>query len=126
MTHHLSLDSILRAIRGTVCVMCYQRPLGSEYLPNTLARGCEEHCPVFCHLPALIRIAVHGDTNAPGALDSAVRNQICTGCTMAPTAGERCVEFDDRTCPLSRYGRDVVTLIEALREWQHHRPEVSN
>ena len=126
MTHarHLSLDSILRAVRGTVCTTCYQRPLGSERLPNNVARACEGACPIFAHFPGLLRIAVHGDTSAPGALDAAVRNEICNSCTLAPTSGERCIEFDDRTCPLSRYGRDVVALIEALREWQHHQTPV--
>ena len=93
---------------------------GSARLPNNVARPCQEVCPIFVHLPALIRIAVHQNTSAPGALDRAVRQEICGHCMLAPTAGEQCVEFADRTCSLSRYASEVVTLIEALREWQHH------
>jgi hypothetical protein len=122
MTHvkHLSLDSILRAIRGTVCPICYQRPAGSEQLGNGVARACEGTCPIFVNVPALYRIAVHTDTSAPGAMETALREQICRRCTLSPTAGDQCVEFANRTCPLSRFSREVVSLIETLREWQHH------
>ena len=118
----LPMQMILRAIRGSVCTMCYQRPPGSEKLPNNVARSCEPGCPIFVHFPALYRIAVHHDTSAPGALDQAVRETICTGCHLAPTAGEDCVEFANRTCPLSRFSAEVVSLIETLRDWQHHHP----
>ena len=118
---HLAFDSIVRAVRGTVCTMCYQRPPGSERLPNSVARACEPKCPLFIHMPELYRIAVHHNTDVPGALDQAVRQEICSGCHLAPTSGEECVEFADRTCPLSRYSAEVVALIETLREWQHHQ-----
>jgi hypothetical protein len=118
----LPLHVIVRAIRGSVCTICYQRPLGSEKLPNSVARTCEAGCPIFFHLPALYRIAVHHDTSAPGALERAVRETICSGCHLAPTAGEDCVEYATRTCPLSRFAAEIVTLIETLREWQHHQP----
>ena len=118
----LPLDLIDRAVRGAVCTVCYQRPPGSESLPNRVPRSCEAGCPIFFHLPALYRIAVDEDTSAPGALERAVKNTICAGCHLAPTAGEDCVEFADRTCPLSRFAAEVVTLIETLREWQHHGP----
>ena len=122
MSEHrkLSLNVIERAIRDSVCTICYQRPHGSEALPNSVARSCEAGCPIFFHLPALNRIAADQDTSAPGALDRAVKNTICGGCHLAPTAGEDCVEFADRTCPLSRFAREVVTLIETLREWQRY------
>ena len=118
--HKLSLDVIDRAVRGAVCTICYQRPQGSEALPTSTPRTCEAGCPIFFHLPALYRIAAEQDTSAPGALDIAVKNTICGGCHLAPTAGDDCVEFADRTCPLSRFAREVVTLIETLREWQHY------
>lgn len=117
--HALSLDSILRAVRGTVCPICIQRPPGSEALPNNMPRSCEGACPIFAHLPGLYRIAVHGGTAAPGALEAAVKERICMKCSLAPTAGENCAEFASRTCPLSRYAGDVVSILEALREWQH-------
>ena len=122
MSEHrkLPLEMIQRGIRGSVCTICYQRPHGSEKLPNSVARSCEGGCPIFHHLPALYRIAVLADTSAPGALEDAVKRTICSGCHLAPTAGEDCVEYADRTCPLSRFAREVVTLIETLREWQHH------
>ena len=122
MSEHrnLSLDVVHRAIRGAVCTICYQRPRGSESLPTGVARSCEGGCPIFFHLPALYRIAVQEDTSAPGALEAAVKRTICNGCHLAPTAGEDCVEFADRTCPVSRFAAEVVTLIETLREWQHY------
>ena len=115
----LPLETIQRAIRGSVCTVCYQRPPGSENLSNGVARECEGGCPIFFHLPALYRIAVLDDTSAPGALENAVKRTICSGCHLAPTAGEDCVEYADRTCPLSRFAGEVVMLIETLREWQH-------
>jgi hypothetical protein len=123
MSEHrkLPLDTIQRAIRGAVCTTCYQRPHRSELLPNSVARTCESGCPIFLHLPALFRVAVDEDTSAPGALEAAVKNRICSGCHLAPTAGDNCVEFADRTCPLSRFAAEVVTLIETLRQWQHYR-----
>ena len=122
MSEHrkLPLDTIQRAIRGSVCTVCYQRPHRSELLSNGVARSCEGRCPIFFHLPALYRIAVHQDTSAPGALEVAVKKTICSGCHLAPTAGDDCVEFADRTCPVSRFAREVVIVIETLREWQHH------
>ena len=125
MSEHrkLPMETIIRSIRGAVCTTCYQRPHGSERLGPEVARPCEATCPIFVHLPALYRIAVHhDDIDAPGALDEAVRHTICGGCHLAPTAGEDCVEFASRTCPLSRFAGEVVTLIEALREWQHENP----
>jgi hypothetical protein len=122
MSEHrkLPLEVIQRAVRGAVCTICYQRPRCSELLPNSVARSCEDGCPIFFHLPALYRIAVEDDTSAPGALETAVKRRICAGCHLAPTAGDDCVEFAERTCPLSRFAREVVTLIETLRLWQHH------
>jgi hypothetical protein len=122
--HDKPIDLIVRAVRGTVCRMCYQRPHGSERLPNTVARSCEPGCPLFFHLPALYRIAVHHDTGAPGSLELAVKATICSHCHLAPTAGEDCAEFENRTCPLSRFAGEVVTLVETLREWQHANPAV--
>ena len=121
--HEKPIDVVIRAVRGSVCTTCYQRPRGSEALPNTVARSCEGSCPLFFHLPALYRIAVHHDTQAPGALECAVKQTICSHCHLAPTAGEDCAEFENRTCPLSRFAGEVVTLIETLREWQHAHPE---
>lgn len=116
----LPMHSILRAMRGTICPICYQRPYGTETLPNHVARSCEGGCPLFFHLPALYRIAVQHNTSEPGALEGAVRSTICAECSLAPSAGEQCAEFANRTCPLSRFSSEVVTLIEALRDWQHH------
>ena len=120
--HQKPIDVIVRAVRGTVCTTCYQRPYGSETLPRTIARRCEAGCPIFVHLPALYRIAVHHDTAAPGALEKAVKETVCSHCHLAPTAGDDCAEFENRTCPLSRFAGEVVTLVETLRDWQHaHR-----
>jgi len=121
MTHvrHLSFDSIQRAVRGAVCPICYQRPHGSETLANNVPRECEPSCPLFLHLPALYRIAVHNNTSSPGALEQAVMQEICGSCTLTTTAGALCPAFAARSCPLSRFSGEVVALLETLRDWQH-------
>ena len=114
----LTLTTIERAVRGAVCPACYQRPPGSEKLANDVPRECQPTCPIFLNLPALYRIAVHADTSQPGSLERMIKQTICPGCSVAPTHGEFCAEFQARTCPLSRFSAEVVTLIETLREWQ--------
>ena len=34
--HKLPMESIVRAARGSVCPICYQRPHGSEKLANAM------------------------------------------------------------------------------------------
>ena len=114
----LTLQTVERAIRGAVCPACYQRPPGSEKLGNDVPRECQGTCPIFINLPALYRIAVTGHTDEPGALDRMIKQTICPTCDVAPTHGEFCAEFQARTCPLSRFSAEVVTLIETLRAWQ--------
>lgn len=113
-----NIDSIKRAIRGSVCAVCYQRPRGSESLGNNVPRACEPACPIFNRLPDLYRIAVHDDTARAGELEQRIRSAICSACSLAPTAGEFCAEYQNRTCPLSRFAVEVVQLIETLRAWQ--------
>ena len=116
----VTLHTIERAIRGAVCPACYQRPHGSEKLGNDVPRECQPHCPIFLNLPALYRLAVHsGEMTEPGALDRAIKQTICPACTLTPTHGEYCAEFEARTCPLSRFAGEVVILIETIRDWQH-------
>ena len=90
----LPMHSIVRAIRGTVCPICYQRPHGSDMLPNHIARSCEGGCPIFFHLPALYRIAVPHNNSEPGTLEAAVRSTICQ--PMLP--GSQCGGAVRRIC----------------------------
>lgn len=124
-SHKLTIDSVERAVRGTVCPVCYQRPHGSETLGNDVPRACQPHCPIFLNLPKLYRIAVHHDTQTPGSLDKQIKETICPECAVSPTHGDFCAEFEHRTCPLSRFAAEVVILIETLREWQK-RPATSH
>lgn len=114
----LTMDSIERAVRGTVCPACYQRPVGSETMGNDHPRSCQPQCPIFLNLPKLYKIAVH-DVTHPEEMDKAIKETICPSCAVSPTAGEFCPEFSARTCPLSRFSAEVVLLIETLRQWQH-------
>ena len=44
-----------------------------------------------------------------------MKDLICARCTLAPSSGEYCAEYMARTCPLSRYARDVLELIDAVQ-----------
>ena len=111
MRHLAITDVALRLVRKVACTQCDQRPTGSAALGPEVSRACEVTCPLFLHLPALVRLAGEvGD--ASGACDAVLKESVCGGCRLSPTAGEFCAEYSARACPLSRYGADVL---DALR-----------
>lgn len=114
MTSVTPLELLQRAVRSKVCPTCSKRPVGSDNLPATQARSCEGECPVFVHLPRLARIAgeLEGDPLAP--FEQAVRDGVCSHCTLSPTAGDYCYRGLTRTCPLSCHAGKVLTAIEPL------------
>jgi hypothetical protein len=111
---HLPINDVtLRLVREVACVQCSDRPPGSELLGPEVARPCEGRCPLFFHLPTLVRLARQvGDT--PGACEAAVANHVCAGCKLRPTHGDFCADFLARTCPVSRYSSDVLAALHRL------------
>ena len=114
MQHHTTDDVLRRAVRGRVCPTCYQRPKGSDFDPPHVARNCEPLCPIFLNLPRLVEVAAVCAA-APIAFEHSVKDLICARCTLAPSSGEYCAEYMARTCPLSRYARDVLELIDTVQ-----------
>ena len=108
---HLPMPEVARRLaRQVACTQCYQRPPGSAALGPEVARACEGSCPLFFHLPTLVRLAEHvGDE--PGACEAAVKDSICAGCHLTPSAGDFCADYSARTCPLSRYSAAVVDAL---------------
>jgi hypothetical protein len=41
-----------------------------------------------------------------------MRDLICAHCKATPTAGDFCVEGQTRTCPLSRYAKQVIDVLD--------------
>lgn len=115
---HLHVNEVeRRAARATACPHCYQRPPGSEALGPETARSCEARCPLFIHLPLLVQIAgrvQHGGDAAAGECEHDVQLTVCRHCDLSPTAGEFCVEYATRTCPLSRHAGDVISALSQL------------
>jgi hypothetical protein len=48
--------------------------------------------------------------------ERAIRDGICQYCEATPTAGDFCSERLARICPLSLFGREVLSVIETLQE----------
>jgi hypothetical protein len=114
MQHQPTHDVLRRAIRARICPTCYQRPEGTDFDPPHVARDCEPLCPIFLNVRRLVEVAaVCG--SAPASFEQSVKDLVCARCTLAPSSGEYCSEYVARTCPLSRYARDVLELIDALQ-----------
>lgn len=114
MERHTTDDVLRRAVRARVCPTCYQRPKGSDFDPPHVARTCEPLCPIFLNLPRLVEVAAVC-ASAPVSFEQSVKDLICARCTLAPSSGEYCAEYMARTCPLSRYARDVLELVDAVQ-----------
>ena len=113
MQRHSTTDVLKRAIRAKVCTQCYQRPAGSESLPSDMPRTCEPLCPIFRNVPRIISLAT-ACVDAPASYENLLKQLVCAHCTVAPSSGEYCSEYNARTCPLSRYARDVLQLIDQI------------
>ena len=113
MRHLPISDVTLRLVREVACTRCSDRPPGSESLGPEVARACEGACPLFFHLPTLVRLAPEvGDE--PGAFEAAVTSRVCGGCQLRPTRGDFCADYLARTCPVSRYSGDVLAALRRL------------
>jgi hypothetical protein len=118
MQHESFMGLTRRALRLKVCQMCYQRWPGR--LQNPLApRACEPTCTIFANLQQLLIASVECPRET--APDDVIRHYVCPACqASAPVAGESagasagdfCIDRLTRTCPLSRYGGDVLAVLE--------------
>ena len=114
MQHLPTIDVARVGVRSKICTRCYQRPAGSEKWGDDVARPCEGSCTIFSGLPnLLIAVRKAPDDASP---DQVMKQFVCPTCNATPTAGDFCVEGAARTCPLSRYGGDVLTLLDTLRK----------
>jgi hypothetical protein len=113
MQHESIMGLARRALRLKVCQMCYQRWPGR--LQNPLApRACEPTCPIFASLPQLLIASVESPREM--AADDVNRHYVCLTCQASASAGDSagdfCIDRFTRTCPLSRYGRDVLEVLQ--------------
>jgi hypothetical protein len=112
--HHKNRFELAKlAIRARICTECYQRPADSETLDSTDPRTCEPTCTIFVWLPKLLGATTHGALDE--SADEAMQRLVCPGCHVCPSAGEYCIDRLDRTCPLSRYGAEVIRILEDLQ-----------
>jgi hypothetical protein len=109
------MELVRRAVRAKICTRCYQCPRDQMALTPEVARSCEPECTLFHNLPAL-HAAVAKDLMVLADADRAVETLVCERCKARPTSGEFCAEFSSRTCPLSRYGRDVIDVLVRMRD----------
>jgi hypothetical protein len=120
--HHKNRFELAQlAIRARICTKCYQRPAGSEHMAATQVRSCEPTCTIFLGLPKLVGETAHGPLDE--APDEAMRRHVCPTCHASASAGDYCSDRLHRTCPLSRYGSDVLQILEDLH-CNQQRPEV--
>ena len=114
MQHRLRQDVVKRGVRAQVCTKCYQRPAGSEGLPASVSRSCEPGCTVFLNLEQLGRQVEEKGPTALEPWENSIQNVVCQHCLRAPSGGDYCNEGLTRSCPLSRYARDVVTIVQQV------------
>jgi hypothetical protein len=114
MQHIPMIESVRHAFRSTFCTICQLRPAHSEALGPMVARTCESTCSLFLHINKLNEIAEAGPGTHPGDYQLAIKNMICNGCCLKPTAGDYCVERLSCTCPLICFSAQAVTIIEGL------------
>ena len=123
--HHLPVleaELCKRAVREAVCPRCTQRPPHSEHLGPEVPRSCEPTCTIFLNLPTL-QEAVEKRLPVLDWADRAIRSVACSSCQASPSAGDFCSEFFARTCPLSRYGREVIDLLQRVHDRHGHVPK---
>jgi hypothetical protein len=57
MYHLLPATAVEPWVRRAICSRCWRRPPGSESLSPATPRWCQETCPLFQLLPALVQRA---------------------------------------------------------------------
>ena len=114
MQHVPMIESAKRAFRATICPVCQLRPPGSEAMGPMVPRVCEPTCALFLHAGKLKEIAEAAPADRPLDYERAIRNQICIGCCVRPTAGDYCTHRLNSTCPLTSFAGHAVGIIEGL------------
>lgn len=112
MQHRTGIELARHAVRSKICPRCYQRPEGSAEQGPAVPRKCESRCTIFTSLEKLL--SAIEEVPADAAPDDIMRNKICGSCNASASAGDYCAESLVRTCPLSRYGADVLVILEDL------------
>jgi hypothetical protein len=122
MQHLPTLEVAQLAVRSKICTKCYQRPIGSETLGASVPRSCESRCTVFLGLGELL-VAVR-KAPADASPDQIMKKFVCPTCQVSASGGDFCAQGEMRSCPLSRYGGEVLQILEDLRHrYQHHQYE---
>lgn len=114
MQRVLADQVIRRALRARICPTCPHRPEGSESLGPLVARSCEGTCTIFVNLEALKKIARDCRGDPLASFERIIQEGICQHCVASPSAGDYCIERFNRTCPLSVYAGQVLSIIESL------------
>jgi hypothetical protein len=115
MQHLPIIQVARRVLRAAICPSCYQRQPHDELLAPSVPRACEAQCALFQHVAVLVGIAVgHVDIDQPGDCDREVLKRVCRKSCTRPSAGDYCVYWLNRTCPLSRFGVQAVAVLQAL------------
>lgn len=99
-----TLDVLRDELRSRICRHCRWRPAGSEGLPCNVARPCEAGCPVFHHLPELVRRARLLDPMLREP-EGALRRRIEELCRDDPAARATAV------CPLFHYQHRIAQIV---------------
>jgi hypothetical protein len=119
MQNLTSSSKIANALRAQICTICSSRPEGSERLNSRIPRSCQAKCTIFINLDKLIRICDRIDDQSLTPYERATQELVCDTCQRCPSAqpaGDYCSDRFGRTCPLSRYLGDVVSVIERFEE----------
>ena len=114
MQHATLLPVVKNALRAEICTVCDQRPAGSETLGPTVARSCEDQCPIFKYVPKLVGIASTVRGQRLGPVEDLLLDHVCNHCDVSQSAGDFCAERLSRSCPLSVHHLKVIETIEPL------------
>ena len=106
MYHLFDATDVEPRIRRLICTQCWRRPPGSGALSPAIARPCQDTCPIFRLLPALVRRAELMDPSI-GCPAHALREQI-------DAVREQSDALDAKT--LEQYGGKVSHIIAEMVE----------
>jgi hypothetical protein len=106
------IENAKRSVRLKVCQTCYQRPLNSGLFGPEVPRLCETQCTIFTNLETLLAAGYVTRLS----IDDHLQESTCQTCHSCTSAGDFCADRLTRFCPLSRYGAQVMAIVQTLRE----------